>query len=48
VHRRFTTLMHCNALRDPHIPPNAKHKFNVTCPNVLFMETAPVSPEHEK
>jgi hypothetical protein len=25
-----------------------KHKFNVTCPDALFMETAPFSPEHEK
>jgi hypothetical protein len=25
-----------------------KHKFVVTCPSVLFMETAPSPPEHEK
>jgi hypothetical protein len=25
-----------------------KYKFNVTCPDVLFMETAPGLPEHEK
>jgi hypothetical protein len=24
-----------------------KHKFNVICPDVLFMETAPHPPEHE-
>jgi hypothetical protein len=25
-----------------------KHKFDVTCPNALFMEAAPVPLEHEK
>jgi hypothetical protein len=25
-----------------------KHKFGVTCPNALFVETAPGPPEHEK
>jgi hypothetical protein len=25
-----------------------KQKFNVTCPNTLFLETAPVPPKHEK
>jgi hypothetical protein len=25
-----------------------KYKFDVTCPNVLFMETAPVPTEHDK
>jgi hypothetical protein len=24
-----------------------KHKFDVTCPDALFMETAPVPPMHE-
>jgi hypothetical protein len=25
-----------------------KRKFDVTCPDTLFMETAPIPPEHEK
>jgi hypothetical protein len=25
-----------------------KHKYGVTCPDALFMETAPGPPEHEK
>jgi hypothetical protein len=33
--------MHRNALRDPQIPPDGKHKFGITCPGALFMETAP-------
>jgi hypothetical protein len=30
------------------IPPDAKHKFNVTCPGVLFVEFESVPSEHEK
>jgi hypothetical protein len=25
-----------------------KHKFVITCPNTLFVESEPVAPEHEK
>jgi hypothetical protein len=25
-----------------------KHKFGITCPSTLFVETVPVAPEHEK
>jgi hypothetical protein len=25
-----------------------KHKFSVTCPRALFLESVPVPPEHEK
>jgi hypothetical protein len=25
-----------------------KHKFDITCPDALFLETAPVPPEREK
>jgi hypothetical protein len=25
-----------------------KHKCDVTCPDALFLETAPIPPEHEK
>jgi hypothetical protein len=25
-----------------------KHKFDITCSGALFMEIAPVPPEHEK
>jgi hypothetical protein len=28
--------------------PMQKHMFNVTCPGMLFVETAPGQPEHEK
>jgi hypothetical protein len=40
--------MHRNALRDPQIPPNAKHKLDATCPDALFVKSVPVPPEHEK
>jgi hypothetical protein len=33
--------MHQNALYDPQIPPNAKHKFGITCPGTLFVESGP-------
>jgi hypothetical protein len=36
------------ALRDPQIPPDAKHKFGVTCLGVLFLESVLVPPKHEK
>jgi hypothetical protein len=37
-----------NALRDPSIPPEGKQKFGITCPDALFVESAPVIPKHEK
>jgi hypothetical protein len=39
--------MQGNALRDPQIPPDAKHKFGVICTIVLFVKFVPVLPEHE-
>jgi hypothetical protein len=40
--------MHRNALRETQIPPMQKHKFGVTCSDVLFVESVPVLLEHEK
>jgi hypothetical protein len=48
MHRHFMPWTNRNALRDPHIPLDAKHKFTVTCPPAVFMETVEGSPEHEK
>jgi hypothetical protein len=48
VHLRFTPQMHRDALCDPRIPMMQKHKFGVTCPGALFVESAQVPPEHEK
>jgi hypothetical protein len=45
---KFHAQTHRNALRDPQIPLNAKHKFGGICHGVLFLETAPSPPEHEK
>jgi hypothetical protein len=36
-----------NALFDPLITPDAKHKFGVTCPVTLFVQTTLGPPEHE-
>jgi hypothetical protein len=30
------------------IPPVSKTKVDITCHGALFMETAPIPPEHEK
>jgi hypothetical protein len=48
VHLCFSRQMHRNALHDPHIHGIQKHKFSVTCPNVLFMDTASGPPDYEK
>jgi hypothetical protein len=48
VHRQFTAQTHRNALRDPQIIPDAKHKFGPLCPGALFAESIPVPPELEK
>jgi hypothetical protein len=48
LRRCFIAETHRNALRDPHTAPDAKTRFSVTCPNELFMETAPGPPENEK
>jgi hypothetical protein len=37
-----------NALCDPQISLDAKHKFYITCLDALFMETKPGPPKHEK
>jgi hypothetical protein len=39
--------MNQNALHDMEILLNEKHKFSVTCPNALFMDTALGPHEHE-
>jgi hypothetical protein len=48
VCRHFMARTHRKALRDPQVPPDEKHKFGVSCPDALCMETVPVPPEHEK
>jgi hypothetical protein len=48
VHRRFVPRTHRNALRDPQIQLDARHKFGLTCPGALFVESLPVPHEHEK
>jgi hypothetical protein len=48
VHRRFVPRTHSNALRDPQIVANAKHKFGVMCLDTLFVEFVPVPHKHEK
>jgi hypothetical protein len=40
--------MYQSALRDSHIALEEKHKFSVTCPESLFVESVPVPSEHEK
>jgi hypothetical protein len=40
--------MHYNALRDPQILPDAKHRFDIMCPSALFVGSIPVTDEHEK
>jgi hypothetical protein len=40
--------MQRNALGDPQVPPDAKHKFGVMCLGALFFESVPVPPKHEK
>jgi hypothetical protein len=37
-----------NALHDPLTHRMQKHKFGVTCPSALFVESVLVPPEHEK
>jgi hypothetical protein len=46
----FGTPNALDAFCDLQIPSDAKkkHKFRVTSPGVLFMETASSPPEHEK
>jgi hypothetical protein len=44
VRRCFAPWSQRVALRDPQIPLMQKHKFGVTCPSALFMETAPGPP----
>jgi hypothetical protein len=39
---------HRNALRDPQIPLDAKHKFLVMCLDAIFIESVPVPLEVEK
>jgi hypothetical protein len=48
VHQSFVGQTHRNALRDPQIPSDAKHKFIIMCLSTLFVESIPVPPEHEK
>jgi hypothetical protein len=36
--------MQGNALRDPQNPPDAKHKFGVTCLGAHFLESVPLHP----
>jgi hypothetical protein len=37
--------MHYGARRSPRMQ---QHTFGVTCPNMIFLESVPVPPEHEK
>jgi hypothetical protein len=39
--------MHRNALRIPISHGTQKHEFHITCPDALFMNTAPVPPKYE-
>jgi hypothetical protein len=48
VCRHFVPQMLQNALRDPQIPQDEKLKFSVSCPNAHFVESIPVTREHEK
>jgi hypothetical protein len=45
VSRPGCTRMHYVILRSHHMQ---KHKFGITCPGTLFMETAPGPLKHEK
>jgi hypothetical protein len=40
--------MQRNALCNPLIPPDEKHKIGVTFLGALFLESIPVPPKHEK
>jgi hypothetical protein len=37
-----------NAQCDTQISPDAKHKFSITCPGVLFVKSVPAPAEHKK
>jgi hypothetical protein len=45
---QFTHQTRQNALRDPKITPDPKHKFGLTGSGVPFVESISVPPEHEK
>jgi hypothetical protein len=45
---RFMPQTHWNALCDPQIPPDAKHMFDITCPDTFFVKSVQVPPELEK
>jgi hypothetical protein len=44
----FHALDEQNSLRARRSHRMQKHKFDVTCPVVLFVESVPVPPKHEK
>jgi hypothetical protein len=48
VRQRFACRTQHNALGDLQIPLDAKHKFGITCPYALFLESVSVPPKHEK